>query len=265
VRAFYGDGSTLSTVNFLAYNVMKYGVNVACGDIDDDHFDEIITGPGPGANLAPQVRAFTKDGSPVAGVNFQAYGVLKYGVNVACGDIDGDGFDEIVTGAGPGAVFGPHVRGWNYDSGPESQAISEVNVLAYGTYKWGINVACGDIDGDGIDEIVTGAGPGPIFGPHVRAWNYDGGSETKAISDVNVLAYGTYKWGVNVACEDVDGDGIDEIITTPGPGPIFGAHVRGWNCDNKKLTPISSLNFIAYDNSYRYGAVAAVARDLDYN
>ena len=26
------------------------------------------------------------------------------------------GIDEIITGAGPGAVFGPHVRGWNFDN-----------------------------------------------------------------------------------------------------------------------------------------------------
>ena len=33
-------------------------------------------------------------------LSFLAYGTLKFGVNVTCGDIDGDGFDEILTGAG---------------------------------------------------------------------------------------------------------------------------------------------------------------------
>jgi hypothetical protein len=68
---------------------------------------------------------------------------------------------------------------------------------------------------------------------------------------------------VNVTCGDIDGDGIDEMLTTPGPGSGFAAHVRGWNYDGEAVTPISSLSFFAYDTDYRYGAVAAVAREPD--
>ena len=62
-----------------------------------------------------------------------------------------------------------------------------MSFLAYGTHRWGVNVACGDLDGDGIDEIVTGPGPGAVFGPHVRGWNYDGTALT-AIPGVSFLA-----------------------------------------------------------------------------
>ncbi len=192
-------------------------------------------------------------------MNYIAYGTLKYGVNVACGDVDGDGMDEIITGAGPGAVFGPHVRGWDVDGGTATP-ISGINAFAYGTLKWGVNVACGDIDGDGYDEIVTGPGPGAVFGPHVRGWNVDGGSLTP-ISAVNAFAYGTLKYGVNVGCADIDGDGIDEILTGPGPGSIFGPQVRGWNYDGGTLESIAGVNFFAYDG-YLYGAQVA-GLDLD--
>ncbi len=75
---------------------------------------------------------------------------------------------ELLTGAGPGAIYGPHVRGFTIDGEP----VDGLNFLAYGTNKWGVNVAAGDLDGDGKDEIITGAGPGAVFGPHVRAFSY---------------------------------------------------------------------------------------------
>ncbi len=261
VRAFAGDGTAIPGMEFLAYGVESYGVNVACGDLDGDGIDEMVTGPGPGAIFGPHVRGWSAAGGSVAsmpGVNFFAYGTLKYGANVACADIDGDGMDEIITGAGPGAVFGPHVRGWNYDGGTLA-SIPGVSYFAYGTLKWGVNVVGADIDGDGIDEMVTGAGPGAVFGPHVRGWNYDG-TALASIPGVSFFAYGTNEYGVRVSCGDVDGDGMDEIITSPGPGPAFAAHIRGWNYDGMTLESIPSLNFLAFaDTNFRRGASTAVA------
>jgi len=242
---------------WLAYSVMKYGVNVAAGDIDGDGTDEVITGPGPGQSFGPHVRCFGPHGQVVDGAGFLAYGTHKFGVNVAAGDIDGDGLDEIVTGAGPGPVFGPHVRAWNWDGGPESQPIPQVSFFAYGTPKWGVNVACGDIDGDGIDEIVTGAGPGPVYGPHVRAWNWDGSGTVSSIPEVSFLAYGTNQYGVNVACGDLDDDGFEEIITGAGPSPAFGPHVRGWDWDGSGgVVSMPEVNLMAYSN-YEHGVVVA--------
>ncbi len=245
-------------MDFTAYGVPKYGVNVACGDLDGDGDDEIVTGAGPGAVFGPHVRGWRweDDVWPMTNVNFLAYGTNKYGVNVACGDIDADGMAEIITGAGPGAVFGPHVRGWDVDGGTAAP-IPGVNYFAYGTPKWGVNVACGDIDGDGYDEIITGAGPGAVFGPHVRAWNHDG-SGIAPIPGVSYFAYGTNKFGVRVTAGDLDYDGIDEIVTTPGPGAVFGSHVRGWNYDGQTLSAISTMSFFAYDGSMRYGADVAL-------
>ena len=242
-----------------AYGVSGYGTNVACADLDGDGADEVLTGPGPGNVLGPHVRAFTVRGSALAQVSFLAYGTNRYGVNVAGGDLDGDGMDEIVTGAGPGAVFGPHVRGWNVDGGMAS-SMAGMSYFAYGTPKWGVNVACGDLDGDGMDEVVTGAGPGAVYGPHVRGWNVDGGAAA-AIPEMSFFAYGTLKYGVNVACGDLDGDGVDEIVTGAGPGLVFGTHVRGWSFDGSAVAPLSAVNFMAYDGA-AWGASVACG-DLD--
>jgi len=249
--------------DWMAYGVPAYGVNVATGDVDGDGVDEVITGAGPGAVFGPHVRGFSVDGDQVPGLSFLAYGTAKFGVNAVAGDIDGDGYDEIVTGAGPGAVFGPHVRGFDFDGGPAVTPIPGVSYFAYGTPKWGVNVACGDIDGDGSDEIVTGAGPGAVYGPHVRGWNVDGGAATP-ISTVSYFAYGTLRYGVNVGCGDVDGDGIDEIITGPGPSPVFAAHIRGWNVDGGAAEAMPGFSLFAWPASETvFGAKVASGADLD--
>jgi hypothetical protein len=262
VRAFDSGGNEVAGVNFLAYGIMKYGVNVAGGRVAAGARDIILTGAGPGSVFGPHVRGWsceTGNALPVKGINYFAYGTRKYGVRVGRGDVDGDGLDEILTGAGPGPVFGPHVRSWNYN-GQTVTPVQNGGFFAYATKKWGVGVSSGDLDRDGLDEILTGAGPGPVFGPHVRAWDFFAGGGISAVKGVSFFAYGTRKYGVTVAGGDFDADGCDEIITGPGPGEMFGPQVRGWNYDGELLT-LTTLNFFAYDRqAYRYGVSVAAAR-----
>ncbi len=261
VRIFPPGQDAAYISEFQAYASQHYGVNLTCCDLDGDQLDEIITGAGPGEIYGPHVRGFRVNGTPLPGLSFMAYGTSKFGANVAAGDLNGDGRDEILTGAGPGAVFGPHVRGWNYNGPSGVTPLTGVSYFAYVTPKWGVRVSAGDIDGDGCDEIITGAGPGAVYGPHVRGWDVDGGPAT-AMPGVSFLAYGTLKYGVNVSSGDVDGDGIDEIVTGAGPGAVFSPHVRGWNYDGSSITPLPGLSFFAWD-AVRFGASVFAGADLN--
>jgi len=258
-RNFLASNTSIGFADELHSNEHGFGLNVATGDIDGDNVEEIVVGYGADPVAPPEFTAYRLNGFGIWGTQRMAYGVEKYGVKVACGDIDGDGYDEIVTGPGPGPPFGPQVRGWNFDN-ESTVAMADVSYFAYGTLKYGVNVSCGDIDGDGYDEIVTGAGPGAVFGPHVRGWNYDGTTLT-SIPGVSYLAYGTPKWGVNVACGDIDGDGYDEIVTGAGPGAIYGPHVRGWNFDGGTLAPMAGVSYLAYGTN-KFG-VNVTCGDVD--
>ncbi|MFN7973918.1 MAG: putative Ig domain-containing protein [Acidobacteriota bacterium] len=249
VRVFTAAG-TATSVDFLAYAAGQWGVNVAGGNVNGGAYDEIVSGPGPGPVFGPQVRAFNQAGGGINKVNFYAYGTLRYGVNVGSGGVDADTFDEILTGAGPGPVFGPHVRGWNFDNNALTP-IQKISFFAYGTLKYGVNVTTGSVDADGYAELETGPGPGAIFGPQVRGFNYDGSTVT-AIAKINFNAYTVLQYGVNVATGDVENDGYAEIGTAPGPGvgAQFPSDFRGFNYDGASISQLANYQVTAYTTVY---------------
>jgi chitodextrinase len=268
IRGFTATGA--KALEFLAYpEDVVLGANVAFCDVDGDGVKDIITGPGPGPGLGPHVKGFRIDGSPIPGLSFLAYEAgVGFGVNVACGDLDGDGKAEIITGPGPGSGLGAHVRAFTYD--PVSQKVLDTGIsfLAY-PVMLGVNVAAGDLDGDGRAEIITGPGPGSGLGAHVRAFRVDTsggiGRWTAAPTEVSFLAYPPgIGFGVNVAAADLDGDGRAEIITGPGPGPGLGAHVRAFRYDPSQPGGVSDtgVSFLAYPADVTYG-VRVGSADVD--
>ena len=238
VRIF--DSVGLPKGGFFAYNEdFRGGVNVAGGDIDGDGQDEIITGAGPGGG--PHVRIFDLSGEPKGG--FFAYNEdFRGGVNVAGGDIDGDGLDEIITGPGKGIESEIKV----FDL---SGNLKNSFVVYPPKFLGGANVAVGDVDGDGQDEIITGAGPGG--GPHVRV--FDGQGNFK----FHFFAFNkNFLGGVNVAVGDTDADNRDEIIVGVASGAS--SYIRVFNAEFLLLR----LQFLAYSKDFYHGTNIAVA-DFD--
>lgn len=254
VEIFDASGATTG-VAWEAYGAAQWGANVASGNMraDTPETAELLTGPGPGDVYGPHVRGWDRAAGPIARVNFFAYGTLKFGVNVAAGNIEANGepcsaLAEIISGAGPGAVFGPHVRAFNYDGG-QLGTINKVNFFAYSTLKWGVNVDEGDVDGDGFDELLTGPGPSTIFGPTVRAWNFDGITLTQ-MGKINFNAFTPLEWGVNVSGGDVDADGWHEIVAARGPGSTLDSEFAGFNFDNSSVTALPGYSVIAHTTMY---------------
>ncbi|MFN7973693.1 MAG: hypothetical protein U0166_15310 [Acidobacteriota bacterium] len=256
---------TFANVDFLAYGAGQQGVNVTSTELDGAPGGEIVTGPGPGPVYGPQVRGFRNDGTAMGKVNYYAYGTLKFGVNVGAGELDRDAYDEILTGAGPGDVFGPHVRGWNFDAAAIA-SMGKVSFFAYSTLKYGVVVASGDIDSDGYAEILTAPGPGTIFGAQVRGFNYDNAT-LQGMSKINFNAF-TTSYGSQVRAGDVDADTWEEIVASPGPGGAAGYAPRflGFDFDLGTIAPLPGFDVTlpvasTYGGRMGLGELAPDARD----
>ena len=177
--------------------VAQSEINIAIGDIESDGSVEIVTGTENGGG--PQIRIFNKDGNLIH-PGFFAYDTgFRGGVNVAIGDLNGDNIKEIIAGAGVGG--GPHVRVFNKDG-----RVINPGFFAYDpAFRGGVNVAVGDVNGDGVDDIVTG--PGAPGGPHVRVFDKDGKMSVQfyAFEEAD-------NRGIDVVATDLDGDQVAEIV-----------------------------------------------------
>jgi len=215
-----------------------------------------LTGPGVGGS--PHVSAFTSStGLIVSSINFFAFeDFFRGGATVVGCDVNGDGTQDIVAGAGFGG--GPRVSsfdGKKMQMGVPAQSAVINNFFAYAiTFTGGVYVGCADMNGDGIDDIITGAGEGG--GPHVKVFAGPSGSEIASF-----FAYDTtFPGGVRVAGGDVNGDGRMEIITGAGPGG--GPNVRVFSPSNGYGAPLSS--FWGVDPLFRSGIFVA-SGDVDGN
>jgi hypothetical protein len=214
------------------------GVFVAAGDVNGNGTPDVIVGAGAGAG--PHVKVF--DGATSAELaSFFAYApAFTGGVRVAAGDINGDGFADIVTGTGPGA--GPHVK--VFDGATSAELAS---FFAYApTFTGGVFVSVGDVNGDGTPDIITSTDAGGA--PHVKV--FDGQTTTPIMS---FFAYdGGFTGGVRVASGDLNGDCAAEIITGAGPGA--GPHIKVF--DGATLAPLAS--FFAFSPGFTGGVFVAV-------
>lgn len=158
VRVLNEDMTQRSSFSVVSANDAG-GMSVAVADLGNDGMAEIILGNGLGNE--PRVHAYRADGSEIG--SFLAYDPsMGVGVNVAACDLDGNGTNEIITVPMRGGA--PHVRVFD-----NFGKLIDVGFFAYlETMTAGVNLACGDMDGDGAAELATLPGPGA--GPHIKIW-----------------------------------------------------------------------------------------------
>jgi len=159
IRVFDKGGKLQA--QFFAYDKnIRGGFSVAVSDVNKDGMDEIIVSS---TTLSLPVRIFRVDGQMLK--EWWPYPNYRGGVNIAAGDFDMDAKGEIAVV--PVAGGGPNLRIFDI----EGHSLGQFFVFNQ-TFRGGVNLAVGDINSDGRDEIaVTPLSRG---GPQARFFDGNG-------------------------------------------------------------------------------------------
>jgi hypothetical protein len=159
----------------------------------------------------------------------------------------------IATGAD--APGGPHVKVFESGSG-----IQRFNFFPFEpTFTGGVRVAVGELNNDGIDDIVTVAGDGGAV--RVRVFS---GKDGGTLEDFFAFDP-AFRGGGYVAVGDFNGDLQNDIIVGAGQGggprvQVFSRDPLDLNANGVTLELFA--DFFAYDANDRFG-VRVAAGDLD--
>ncbi len=240
------------------------GISVSgVGDINGDGIDDLIVGasgsdPNGLSSGASYVVFGSRAGfaadvnlSSLTGANgFKLSGVAAFdssGFSVSgAGDINGDGIDDLIVGAlgadanGSGAsyvVFGSRAgfaANVNLSSLTGANGLKLSGVAAFDSSGASVSGA-GDINGDGIDDLIVGAPSASPNGVGSGASYVVFGSRAGFAADVNLSSLtGANGFKLNGAAErnyagrsvsgagDLNGDGIDDLIVG-APGNSLGS------------------------------------------
>ncbi|MDZ7692861.1 MAG: hypothetical protein U5K69_17335 [Balneolaceae bacterium] len=264
------------TNGYILYGIRDYdesGISVASGDVNNDEIDDIIVGAHRastnGTNAGETYVVFGGQLSSLDGADtnptdgktdfFYLDGTTGYkirgddnrgrsGYSVSAGDVDGNGYDDIVIGAFNAQIDGNYRVGAAYllfgdqlftaDSNDgDADAIIELSILN-GTTGFvlegiesddfaGRSVASGDVNGDAYQDLIIGAYKASPGGKTYAGETYIvfgnsnvGSSGIIELSSLNgdngFSLYGTdngHESGSTVAAGDINGDGIDDVIT----------------------------------------------------
>jgi uncharacterized delta-60 repeat protein/uncharacterized repeat protein (TIGR01451 family) len=168
------NGTATVRANFFGIDdpAFRGGARAALGDVNHDGTPDLAVSAGflggPRTALFDGTTLFATP-TRLVGDFFAFPGsdatTLRNGVFVAVGDVNGDGFADLIFGGGPGGaprVFvlsGATVSGGNVD-GAQAAPVANFFVAGNSSDRGGVRVAAKDADGDSRADLAVGSGEG---------------------------------------------------------------------------------------------------------
>ena len=253
VTVFGPTGSPVFTATPFTPADAPGGVRVAVADVTGDGTPDLIAGTGPGGAL---VRVI--DGATRANV----FSLIPFevgftgGMFVAAGDLNGDGFADLVIT--PDVTGGPRVK---IVSGADGSVLADFFGIDDPAFRGGARATLADVNGDGVADLIVSAGTGG--GPRIAVWDGTtlGNDNPVRLVDDFFAFEPTLRNGAYVAAGDVDGDGFADLAF--GGGPTGGPRVLVLSgADLLKGVTSPLADFFAGNPDARDG-VTLVVKEID--
>jgi len=220
------------------------------GDLLGDGGDDVVVGGGGLRVVSGQVR-----GEVYLGAEGFRVPTPDGGSRLATGDLTGDGQDDL-------AVGGQDTAGVWVFPGPLGPDGAEPFEVAHSSWQRMRNVAVGDFDGDGQNDLAASCGLGIcVFA----------GPLTGELADDDATAWLTWRGlpdgelGQALVAADMDGDGADDLLVTSqregprghsGSGYLFRSPLAG-----ERLLDEADAVFRTSDRDSGFGYAAAAGFD----
>lgn len=251
-RLGYPDAAFAKLENFCPYTCYYEG-GFHLGR-STNNFEIIVT---PNEDAEPLLKIYDANTLRVVDYYYAYPKSMKYGFK-ATGFIDK--LDNEHVAAAPNKGGGPNVRlmnklnPWVHNDNYDDVAVSAGFMVYSPDYRGGVDIAAGDVDGDGQDELVVS--PETDAQAQIKIYELSiNGGELTGIASMFYAYPITRAFGANIEVADVNNDGKDEIITTEGKGSA--GLVKVYDMNGTELEAYS--DYYAYSSNFLGGVTVNFA------